>query len=153
MLKKALALAVIAVFCAAGLTMAAEPAKKAVPASQKVVQAADAARQAQPRPETLMISGKVEKVDASDPANVKITVKNDKDGVSHTLAVMPWTNITKSADISEIKTGETVRIMGRKAQDKEIAMGIMFGKINMPPQRQVPPGRAAAPQGKAQVKK
>ena len=155
MVKKILVFTVVAVFCAASLAMAATEAKKAAPATPVApgMTAGNVARQLPPKPEFSMISGKVEKVDSSDPANVRITVKNDKDGVSRTLTVMPWTNITKSAEISELKTGEAVRVMARKAQDKEIAMGIMFGKMVVPPsQRQVPPPQAAA-QAKAPAKK
>jgi Cu/Ag efflux protein CusF len=156
MIKKAVVLAILLVFCASSFVMAADDAKKAqTPVVNKAVpvMAGNPARPMQtPRPEFSMITGKVEKIDSSDPANTKITVKNDKDGTSRTLVVMPWTNITKSAEISELKTGETVRVMARKADDKEIAMGIMFGKINMPPPRQVPPPVQAA-QAKTQVKK
>ena len=152
MVKKALVLAVLAIFCAASFTMAADEAKKGVPAVASKAPVATT-RPMGPRPEFSMIGGKIENIDTSDPVNVKITVKNDKDGTSHTLAVMPWTNITKSAEVSELKVGEAVRVMARKAQDKEIAMGIMFGKINMPPPpRQLPTGQAAAPV-KEQVKK
>lgn len=144
MVKRALVLAVAAVFCAASFAMAADEAKKAVPAMQKPAAGQAIARQMPPKSDFSMISGKVEKIDSSDPANVRITVKNDKDNTSRTLTVMPWTNITKSAEISDLKTGEAVRVMARKSQDKDIAMGIMFGKINMPP----PPRTAqAVPQG------
>ena len=146
MIKKALVLAVMVVFCAASFAMAADVAKKAAPAAPGMT-AENTARQMPPKSEFSMITGKVENVDSSDPANVKITVKNDKDGSSRTLAVMPWTNITKSSDISELKTGEAVRVMARKAQDKEIAMGIMFGKMPTPPRGQMP-----SPQAATQVK-
>lgn len=152
MVKKTLVLAVLAVFCAASFIMAADEAKKAAPAvpAAPSMAAGNAAQPMQyPKPEFSMLTGKVEKIDSSDPANIRITVKNDKDGVSHTLTVMPWTNITKSAVISDLKNGEAVRVMGRKTQDKEIAMGIMFGKINVPP---MAPGQAAAP-AKEPVKK
>ena len=157
MIKKVLVLAVLAVFCAASFAMAADTAKKTAPvaAAAPGMTAGNTARPMPPKSEFSMISGKVEKVDSSDPANVKITVKNDKDGASHVLTVMPWTNITKSSEISELKTGEAVRVMARKTQDKEMAMGIMFGKMpTPPPQRQMPPQQAAAPvQAKGPVKK
>ncbi len=155
MIKKVLVLAVVAVFCAASFAMAADVAKKAAPTAPAApgMVAGSTARQVPPRPEFSMITGKVEKIDSSDPANVSITVKNDKDGVSRTLTVMPWTNITKSAEISELKTGEAVRVMARKAQDKEVAMGIMFGKMpSAPIQSQIPPPQAVT-KAKEQVKK
>lgn len=153
MIKKVLVLAVVAVFCAASFAMAADMAKKAAPVAPGAA-AGNTARPMPPRSEFSMISGKVENIDSSDPANVRITVKNDKDGASRTITVMPWTNITKSADISELKAGEAVRVMARKSQDKEIAMGIMFGKMPTPPQRQVPPPQAAViAQAKTPVKK
>ncbi len=154
MIKRTLILAILAVFCAASLATAAVEAKKAAPAkrAEPGVTAANTARQMPPKSDFSMLTGKIEKIDTSDPANVRITVKNDKDGTSRTITVMPWTNITKSSDISELKTGEAVRVMARKAQDKEIAMGIMFGKMPAPIQRQMPPPQVAA-QAKAQAKK
>jgi len=159
MIKKALVLVVAVIFCAAGFAMAADEAKKVAPAKTAVsaasgMTAGNAARPMAPKPEFSMISGKIEKINSSDPKNVSITVKNDKDGTSRTLTVMPWTNITKSAEISDLKTGEAVRVMARKAENKEIAMGIMFGKMpTPPPQRQLPPQAAAPAQAKAPAKK
>ena len=154
MVKKGLILAVAIVFCAASFAMAADEAKKVTPIKSVVPGTATAktVRQA-PKPEFSMIAGKVESIDSSDPKNVKITVKNDKDGTSRTLTVMPWTNITKSVEISELKAGEPVRVMARKAQDKEIAMGIMFGKMTVAPHKQVPAAQAAATKTKVPVKK
>ena len=155
MINKAFVLAVLAVFCTASFAVAADTAKKTAPVAPAApgVTVANTTRQMAPRPEFSMIAGKVESIDTSDPANVKLTVKNDKDGTSRVLTVMPWTNITKSAEISELKTGEAVRVMARKTQDKEVAMGIMFGKMPAPPQRQVPPPQVAVAQTKAPVKK
>ena len=87
-----------------------------------------------------MIAGTVESIDNTDPANIKITVKNDSDGAIRTVTVTPWTNITKVTDASELKAGEQVRMMTRKVEDKDVAMGIMFGKLKtMPAPRPVPP--------------
>jgi hypothetical protein len=89
-----------------------------------------------------VISGAITKIDNSDPANIKLDVKNDADGIMHTIQLTPWTNITKVTDASELKTGEAVRVMSRKVDDKEVAMGVMFGKIRMIPPP--PPARQAA---------
>ncbi len=155
MIRKALVLTILAIFCASSFAMAADVAKKATPiVAGKTT--AGTVRQIPSKSEFAMIAGKVEKIDSSDPANVRITVKNDKDGASRTLTIMPWTNITKSVDISELKTGETIRVMTRKTQDKDIAMGIMFGKMLMPPPprpaQPAQPSRTAA-QAKVQAKK
>ena len=128
MIKKALVLVVAAVFCAASFAIAADKTTKAAPAAPGMT-VGNTARQMPPRPEFAMISGKIEKIDSSDPKNVMITVKNDRDGSTHSLSVMPWTNITRSAELSELKSGDKVRVMSRKTADKEVAMGIMFGKI------------------------
>jgi Cu/Ag efflux protein CusF len=80
-----------------------------------------------------MLAGTVTSINNSDPANVKLSVKNDADGSMHTVMVTPVTNITKVTDISELKTGEQVRMMTRKVDDKDVAMGIMFGKVKTAP--------------------
>jgi len=92
------------------------------------------------RPNLNMFGGTIENIDRSDPANIKISVKSETDGVVHNLSVAPFTNITKITDASELKTGDAVRVMARKTEDnKETAMGILFGKIrNLPPMRPRP---------------
>ena len=97
-----------------------------------------------------MIAGTVTAIDTKDPANIKLTVKNDSDNTTHTVIVTPWTNITKVTDVSELKTDEPVRMMTRKVEDKEVAMGIMFGKIKNAPvvaakAPQAPQAQQAAP--------
>jgi Cu/Ag efflux protein CusF len=78
-------------------------------------------------------TGKISKIDTSDPANIKLQVNSDTDNTVHIIEVLPWTSVTKMTDVSELKEGDTVRAMTRKADNKEIAMGIMFGKIrNIP---------------------
>ena len=67
-----------------------------------------------PKPNFGMIAGTVTSVNNVDPANVKLTVKNDADGTVHILSITPWTNITKVTDVSELKEGEQVRIMSSK---------------------------------------
>ena len=74
-----------------------------------------------------MLVGTVSKVDTTDPANVKLEVKDDRDSKVHIIEVTPATNVTKVTEISEIKIGDTVRVMARKVDNKEVAMGIMFG--------------------------
>ena len=86
-----------------------------------------------PKPNFSMIAGTITSIDNSDPSNVKISVKNDADGSSHIVTVTPWTNITKVTDVSDLKTGEPIRMMARKVDDKDIAMGIMFGKVKTAP--------------------
>lgn len=144
MSRKAFILMVLAVFCAASLAMAADDAKKTPPVTAAAAKDAAGRQMQYPKPEFTMITGTVEKIDTSDPANIRVTVKSDKDQTSRTLTVMPWTNITKSAEITELKQGEAVRVMARKSQDKEVAMGIMFGKMPMPPKQALPPQAAAA---------
>jgi hypothetical protein len=88
-----------------------------------------------------MITGTLLKVDNADPANVKLEVKNDADQTTHVISLTQWTNVTKVTDVSELKVGETVRAMTRKMDDKEVAMGVMFGKI-----KPLPRPRPVAPQ-------
>lgn len=104
----------------------------------------------QTKPNFGMIAGTVMSIDNADPANVKITVKNDADGSMRTVSATQWTNITKVTDISELKIGEPVRMMTRKVDDKDVAMGIMFGKVRTMPAPM--PKTSPAPQA-AQVQK
>ena len=108
--------------------LAAEKKTTAAPA-----QKAAAAKAVAPKANFAMIAGTIESIDNTDPANVKVSVKNDTDGSVRTVSVTPWTNITKVTDISELKTGEQVRMMARKVDDKDVAMGIMFGKVKTKP--------------------
>jgi hypothetical protein len=104
-----------------------------------------------------MLYGTVTKIDAKDPANVKLEVKNEADNTTHTVEVSPATNVTKVTEISEVKTGETVRIMARKVENKEVAMGVMFGKVKRPrvpgPAMQRPAAPAVPAQPQAAPKK
>ena len=161
MSKKLFALVLAVVFvasCAGNTAFAAEQTaatKKAVVATSapKAPVAATTAQKALPtrpaahKPNFGMIAGTISAIDTADPANVKIEVKNDTDGSVRTVSVTPWTNITKVTDISELKVGERVRMRTRKLEDKDVAMGIMFGKIKaMPapaPKAPVPPPSAA----------
>jgi len=145
MLKKAIVLLTLTVFLTAGMALAADKAQKTAPAATVTQMPEKAARPMQAmRSDFGIIAGTLVNVDSSDPLNMKLTVKNEKDGTTHTLNLMPWTNITRSAEISELKPGEKVRIMSRKTEDKEVAMGIMFGNIKMPPTPKPPMAPAAA---------
>ena len=155
MVKKVLALFALAVFCIAGMAFAEDKAQKStVPATVSQMPERTARPVQAMRSDFSMITGTLVSVDSSDPANAKLTVKNEKDGTTHTLYVMPWTNITRSAEISELKAGENIRIMSRKTEDKEVAMGIMFGNIKIPqPPRPTMAPTAVKPQAAANVKK
>ena len=87
------------------------------------------------KPNFGMIAGTIVNIDTTDPNNIKLQIKSDADGAIRNIIVTPWTNVTKVTDPSELKTGDTVRLMTKKDGDKEVAMGIMFGKIKniMPP--------------------
>lgn len=117
-----------------GVSFAADEKKPMAPAPKSPLMATAK------RPNLNMFGGTIENIDRSDPANIKISVKSETDGVVHTLSVAPFTNITKITDASELKTGDAVRVMARKTEDnKETAMGILFGKIkNLPPMRPRP---------------
>lgn len=104
------------------------------------------------RPNLSMINGTIVSIDSADQANVKLTVKNDADSSVKTISVTPWTNITKVTDVAELKVNEPVRIMTRKVEDKDVAMGIMFGKIRRMPSPPVPM-KSVAPNVKETPKK
>ena len=127
-MKKSIIVIVVLSFCAVSFAAAMkEPATTA----KKVTQTINSPQSGPvpQKPNFGMIAGTVTSVNSTDPANVKLSVKNDADGTVHTIAVTPWTNITKVTDISELKEGEQVRMMTRKVDDKEVAMGIMFKSI------------------------
>lgn len=86
-----------------------------------------------PRPNFAMVSGTITKIDTTDPANVKLEVQSEIDNQVHVIGITPWTNVTKVTDVSELKVGDSVRVMSRKMEDKEVAMGVMFGKIRRMP--------------------
>lgn len=130
-------ISVCAVSFAAEKKAPAAPAKMGTPANIP----------APVKPNFGMLAGTVVSIDTKDPANVKIEIKNDADGTTHTVTVTQWTNITKVTDVSEIKPGESIRMMTRKVDDKDVAMGIMFGKMKV-----APPPMPAAP-AKAPAKK
>ncbi len=145
-MKKALIVSVlsVAVVCFGVLNAFAQAnakaAKPAVAPAKAPAQPPQPPAQKIPRANFAIITGSITKIDNSDPNNIKLEVTNDADGTAHTISITPWTNVTKVTDVSELKSGDTVRVMSRKIDDKEIAMGVMFGKI-----RKVTPPPAAQP--------
>lgn len=145
--KKVFVLFLAVSFCAIsifGLAYAAEqkaPAAQAVQAA-KVPSLPAKANAPSMKPTFGMITGTLLKVDNTDPANIKLEVKNDLDAKTHIVSLTPWTNVTKVTDVAELKTGDMVRVMTRKMDDKEVAMGVMFGKIKSTPK----PNQAAQAQ-------
>ena len=98
------------------------------------------------RPNFAIVFGAITKIDTSDPAKTKLEVKSDVDNTTHTIELTPWTNVTKVTDVSELKTGDTVRIMARKVDANEVAMTIVFGKIrNVYAPRTTTPAASAQP--------
>ena len=89
-----------------------------------------------------VIAGSITNIDNTDPAKPKLVVLSEKDNTTHTLDITPWTNITKATDISELKTGEKVRVMVRKLENNEVAVNVLFGKIRTaPPPRPITQAR------------
>lgn len=121
---------IVLAFSFASVTFAAD---KKVAAQATSTQKTAATAPVMAKPNFGMIAGTITAINASDPSNVKLSVKNDADNSVHTVMVTPWTNITKVTDVSELKTGEPVRLMTRKVDDKDVAMGIMFGKVKTMP--------------------
>jgi len=96
-------------------------------------------------PGFIALFGSVSKIDKTDPSAVKIEVKDSRDNQLHIVEIPPAANIVRIADISEMKSGDGMRAMVRKAGDKEVAMGVMFGDMKKfpapkPYPAQVPPG-------------
>lgn len=147
-MKKAFLVLIAVVFCVTltGLAFAAEAEKTAKPVVKSAAPAdmPQGMRQAPGmRASFAMIPGTITKIDNSDPANVKIEVKSDADNQTHVITLTPWTNISKMTDVSELKTGEAVRIMARKTEDKVVAMQVLFGKFqNIPAPRPMGEGMA-----------
>ena len=164
---KKLVVAVIAVvLCAAcaGFASAADEAKtKAVPAVQKapILPPATPVKGMPParpmgRANVSMLFGTVTNIDAKDPSKVSLEVTTEADKKAHAIEVLPTTTVTKLTDISEVKKGDNVRVMTRKVDDKDVAMGIMFGKIRKPaprPAAGLTPQKPAAPVTKELPKK
>jgi len=160
-MKKFAIMLLAVVFCVscAGVSLAQnKEAAKPVVAKTAAVSPAKAMPmpgKTMPRANFTMLYGAITKIDNSDPASVKLEVKNEADNTTHIVEVSPSTNVTKATDISELKTGENVRVMARKVDNKEVAMGVMFGKIKrLPPRPAAPAGaQAMPPQAAAAPKK
>ena len=140
--------AVIIVIFMAGIALSSFAAEAKKPASntglaatpQKQGQATvQATMPRQFRPNFSIATGTITKIDNSDPANTKLEIKSSADNTIRTFAVTSWTNVTKVTDLAELKPGETVRIISRKVDDKDVAMGVVFGKL----QTTMPPGPMA----------
>ncbi|OGW82877.1 MAG: hypothetical protein A2987_02140 [Omnitrophica bacterium RIFCSPLOWO2_01_FULL_45_10] len=84
-------------------------------------------------PTFAVVLGTVSGIDSKDPSKPILEVKSDVDNQIHTIETAPWTNVVKVTDITELKAGDTVRVMTRKIEGNEIAMNITFGKIKSAP--------------------
>ena len=93
----------------------------------------------------VFILGSISKVDTSDPNNTKIEVMNEADNKNHVIEIGPATNVLKVIDAADLKTGEKVRVMARKADDKEVALSVVTGKIKMAPRPKPVSEPVAAP--------
>ena len=125
------------------------PAGRAVPTGPGAVPGAAVKRPA--KPNFAVVFGAITKIDASDPAKSKLEVKSDADGTTHALDIMPWTNVSKVTDLSELKVGDTVRVMSRKVEGKDVAVAVVFGKIKNLPRPK--PSTATTPPAQAPGKK
>jgi Cu/Ag efflux protein CusF len=85
------------------------------------------------KPMATVLFGSVTKIDNANPADVKLEVKSIADDSIHIVDVPAQVNIVKVTDLSELKTGDTVRVMARNIEGKEVAMNIIFGKLKMLP--------------------
>jgi Cu/Ag efflux protein CusF len=144
-MKKIALVALAVVFClaSAGLAVAADkPAKAAAPAAGKALPMTP---KPMPRANFSMLYGTITKIDNADPANIKLEVKNEADGAMHTVELTSTTNVTKATDPSELKAGDNVRVMARKVDNKEVAMGVMFGNIRKPAPRPAAAAKMPAP--------
>ncbi|MFA6320859.1 MAG: hypothetical protein WCY36_03275 [Candidatus Omnitrophota bacterium] len=127
-------IAVMAFFVTLGLCSASFAAdKKAAAPAKATAPVKVPAKRTTPKANFGMVTGTITSIDTTNAAEVKLNVKNDSDGSVRVVTITPWTNITKVTDASELKTGEQVRMMTRKVNDKDVAMGVMFGKVkNIP---------------------
>ncbi len=124
---------VLAFICATNAAYAVEKSpvsaknKPAAADSKMTTAQKDARSNGAMKPNFNMILGSVSKIDNADPKNVKIEVMDSRDNQMHIIEMTPTTNVTKVTKISELKAGDSVRIMARRIENKEVAMGIIFG--------------------------
>jgi len=140
---KKLFMAVLIIVCFLGLSIAAFAADQKKAANAATVSTPSGRQQAGQRPlmrpNFTMIFGSITRIDNSNPAKPMLEVKSDADGKIHLIETTPSTSITKFTEISELKVGEPVRVMTRNVDKKEVAMGVMFGKIrNLPAPKTIP---------------
>jgi len=81
------------------------------------------------RKEFSVIFGSVDSVDRSSSDKVVLRVTDDADGTVHTILATPRTNVTKVTDISELKPGDSIRVMTRTIDNNAYAMTVVFGNI------------------------
>ena len=126
----------VAVFCMAALSVmltggafGADENKGAAPAQQPA-QSMRPPQGSMPIDKNIaFISGTISKIDATIPENVKIEVLNDVDGKNHLVEIGMSTNILKVIEVGELKAGDKARVVARKADDKEIALSVVTGKL------------------------
>jgi len=94
------------------------------------------------RGDIITLFGTLNKIDNSTPGIVKLEVTDNADGKMHSIEAPFQINVAKITDISEMRSGDTVRIMAKKVSDKEVAINIIFGKIKPPPR--LPPSTQAS---------
>jgi len=96
----------------------------------------------------LFLTGTISNIDTTIPDNTKIELLSDSDGKSHVVELNRTTNIVKVMNASELKTGEKVKVMARKLDDKAVAMSIITGKIEeLPRPKQPSPMQPVPPAG------
>ena len=140
---------IISAFVVTGLATPAisqdnKAAPKAVAAAEKMPTPPNAP--ARPtKPMATVLFGSVSKIDNKNPSDVKLEVKSIADDSIHVIDVPAQANIVKVTDLSELKTGDTVRIMARNIEGKEVAMNIIFGKLKMIPRPKPASMTQAAP--------
>lgn len=141
---KVIKLAVLAIFCyfvTANLAIAQETKDKKPSGPVRTMPPAGQAR----RPAFGVIGGSIVNINMSDPSKPVLEIKSDTDGKSHLVEMTQFTSVTKVTDISELKAGESVRVMTKNVDGKETAINVMFGKIRALPLRK-PAGERKAGQ-------
>jgi Cu/Ag efflux protein CusF len=136
-MKRAFALVLALAFCFIAMEISLAAEKEAAKTAAPVMR---------PRMGASTLYGSITNIDRSDPAAIKIEVKNDADNSKHTVELMPNTYVLKSTDASELKAGDNVRVSVRKMGDKEVTGSVMFGNIKKPMPRSAYPAVPPAQQ-------